>query len=158
MRHDVLPVLEVINPRVAETLAHAAALADEEHAVIAVALDEAWSRVAGLSPLPRGEPSWALDVTALGVEPAALRAMCLRRLARTALGDEALLGRRLTQRLAELAAGAAGSRAVTLGGGYEAVREYDRLTGASPGRGARVPAHRLATRLVRPLLRPALWR
>ena len=128
VRHDVLPVLEVINPRVAETLADAAALADEEHAVIVAALDEAWSRVVRPAAGARGEPSWALDVTALGAEPPALRAMCLRRLARTVLGDEALLGRRLTQRLEELAAGAAGSRAVTLGGGYEAVREYDRLT------------------------------
>ena len=52
VRHDVLPVLEAINPRVAETLADAAALADQEHAVIIAALDEAWSRVAGPPRVP----------------------------------------------------------------------------------------------------------
>jgi tRNA(Ile)-lysidine synthase len=134
VRHEVLPVLAAINPRVAETLADAAALADEEHAVLAVAVDEAWARVArpvagapSDSSWSPGDPPWALDVTALGAETPALRALCLRRLARAALGDKALVGRRLTQGLAQLAAGTAGSRSVSLGGGYEAVREYDRL-------------------------------
>ena len=128
VRHRVLPVLEAINPRVAETLADAAALADEEHAVLAAALDEAWARVVRPPAGPGGDLSWALDLTALRAETAALRALCLRRLARTALGDEALVGRRLTQRLEQLAAGTAGSRAVTLDAGHEALREYDRLT------------------------------
>ena len=42
VRHEVLPVLATINPRVAETLADAAALADDEHAVLAAAVDGAW--------------------------------------------------------------------------------------------------------------------
>ena len=149
VRHEVLPVLSTINPRVAETLADAAALADQEHAVVAAAVDQAWARVAlpavhpadgeagagpGVDhagegrPVPGGEPPWTLDLRALAAEPPALRALCLRRLAAAALGDEALLGRRATQLLERLAAGSAGSRAVTLSAALEAVREYDRLT------------------------------
>jgi len=156
VRHEVLPVLSTINPRVAETLADAAALADDEHAIVAAAVDQAWARVA-LPPAwlsgdadvesradaggegtgesrgkagagPGGEPLWVLDLAALAAEAPALRALCLRRLAAAALGDEALLGRRATQLLERLAAGSAGSQAVTLSATLEAVREYDRLT------------------------------
>ncbi|MGZ4199018.1 MAG: tRNA lysidine(34) synthetase [Thermoleophilia bacterium] len=127
VRHEVLPVLETINPRVTETLADAAALAVDEHVVVAAAVDAAWARVARPAVDQRGDQSWELDATALRAEPAALRALCLRRLVFAAVGDERLLGRRLTQRLEQLAGDTAGSRAVTLGGGLEAVREYDRL-------------------------------
>ena len=143
VRHEVLPVLRRINPRVSETLAEAAALADDEHAALAAAVDEAWTRIT--RPVPRaageqtpdqhalgeratGSPSWALDVRALGREPAGLRALCLRRLARGALGDDALVSRRLTQGLVRLAATDAGSKTISLGHGYEAVREYDLLS------------------------------
>jgi tRNA(Ile)-lysidine synthase len=138
VRHEVLPVLRRINPRVSETLAEAAALADEEHTVLAAAVDEAWARIA--RPVARttgeratgarttGHPSWALDVRALGDEPAGLRALCLRRLVRCALGDDALITRRLTQGLERLASASAGSRTVALGRGYEAVREYELLS------------------------------
>jgi tRNA(Ile)-lysidine synthase len=142
VRHEVLPVLRSINPRVSEALAEAAALADEEHAVLDAAVDGAWSRVARsgsrggaartagrrtAGEWTAGESPWVLDVRALGSEPAALRALCLRRLARSALGDDALITRRLTQSLERLAATAAGSQSVALGGGYEAVREYELL-------------------------------
>jgi tRNA(Ile)-lysidine synthase len=143
VRHEVLPVLRRINPRVSETLAEAAALADEEHTVLAAAVDEAWARIA--RPVAQangaqakgaqangaqttGDPSWALDVRALGDEPAGLRALCLRRLVRCALGDDALISRRLTQSLERLAAAGAGSQTVSLGRGYEAVREYELLS------------------------------
>jgi tRNA(Ile)-lysidine synthase len=128
VRHEVLPVLRAINPRVSETLAEAAALADEEHAVLAAAVDEAWGRIARPGAPATGELSWALDVRALGNEPAGLRALCLRRLVRCALGDDALITRRLTQGLERLAAASAGSRTVALGRGYEAVREYELLS------------------------------
>ena len=157
VRHNVLPVLAAINPRVAETLADAAALADQEHAVIVAALDEAWARVARPVTGAPGEPSWALDTSALGAEPAALRALCLRRLAHAALGDEALVGRRLTQRLEQLAAGAAGSRSVSLGGGYEAVAIRP-AHGPAAGGHACVPARRPRARFVDCLLRSALPR
>jgi tRNA(Ile)-lysidine synthase len=138
VRHEVLPVLRRINPRVSETLAEAAALADEEHTVLAAAVDEAWARIARPGAQTTGERatgaqttgdlSWALDVRALGDEPAGLRALCLRRLVRCALGDDALITRRLTQGLERLAAAGTGSRTVALGRGYEAVREYELLS------------------------------
>ena len=128
VRHEVLPVLRAINPRVSETLAEAAALADEEHAVLVAAVDEAWGRIARPGAPATGELSWALDVRTLGDEPAGLRALCLRRLVRCALGDDALITRRLTQGLERLAAASAGSRTVALGRGYEAVREYELLS------------------------------
>ena len=128
VRHEVLPVLRAINPRVSETLAEAAALADEEHAVLVAAVDEAWGRIARPGAPATSELSWALDVRALGDEPAGLRALCLRRLVRCALGDDALITRRLTQGLERLAAASAGSRTVALGRGYEAVREYELLS------------------------------
>ena len=128
VRHEVLPVLRAINPRVSETLAEAAALADEEHAVLVAAVDEAWGRIARPGAPATSELSWALDVRALGDEPAGLRALCLRRLVRCALGDDALITRRLTQGLERLAADSAGSRTVALGRGYEAVREYELLS------------------------------
>jgi tRNA(Ile)-lysidine synthase len=130
LRHDVLPVLARINPRVAETLAAAAELADDEHEVIAAALDAAWGRVA--RP-PDGEQrrvavDWVLDVNALAAEAPALRALCLRRLARAALGDAALIDRRVTTLLERLAAVTEGSATVSLARGFEAVREYDTLS------------------------------
>ena len=141
LRHEVLPVLETINPRVAETLADAAVLADEQHAVVAAALDAAWARVARPFAGAPDDGAWALDLTALAAEPPALRALCLRRLARGVLGDDALLGRRLTQRLTELASGTAGSRAVSLSAGHEARREYGLLAVRAPaGRHACPPA------------------
>ncbi len=128
VRHEVLPVLRRINPRVSETLAEAAVLADEEHTVLAAAVDEAWARIARPVAQANGDPSWALDVRALGDEPAGLRALCLRRLVRRTLGDDALITRRLTQGLERLAVASAGSQTVALGRGYEAVREYELLS------------------------------
>ncbi len=135
LRHEVLPVLERLNPRVTETLAAAADLAADEREVLDAALDESWGRVAvpatsAARAADRHESSSdaAIDVTRLSAEPAALRALCLRRLARAALGDDALIDRRLLASLARLAAGTEGSRTVSLAQGFEAVRAYDMLT------------------------------
>jgi len=128
LRHEVLPVLARVNPRVTEALAAAAVLAERDHEALAAAADEAWARVARPAPAGPGDTPWALDVAALAAEPAALRSLCLRRLALSALGEHALVGRRVTARLEALAAGRAGSRAVSLGRGREAVREYGVLT------------------------------
>ena len=125
LRHRALPVLREINPRVSETLADAATLADEERVVIERAVDEAWRRVARPG-VATGD--WRLDVAALAAEPRALRTLCLRRLVRTALGDDALVERRLTERLERLAADTRGSRSLSLGRGFEAAREYGLLT------------------------------
>ena len=127
LRHGVLPVLAQVNPRVTEALADAAVLAERDHEALAAAADDAWARVARPAPAGPGDAPWTLDLTALAAEPPALRSLCLRRLALSALGEHALLGRRVTARLEELAAGVAGSRVVPLGDGREAAREYDVL-------------------------------
>ena len=132
LRHEVLPVLARVNPRVSEALAEAAALAERDHEALAAAADEAWARVARPAPAGPGDASWGLDLSALAAEPAALRTLCLRRLALSALGEHALLGRRVTARLEGLAAGRAGSRAVPLGDDREVVREYGVLTVRAP--------------------------
>ncbi len=128
LRHEVLPVLARVNPRVVEALAAAAVLADRDHEALAAAAAEAWARVARPAPAGPGDAPWTLDLAALAAEPVALRALCLRRLALSALGEHALLGRRVTGRLEALAAGRAGSRLVSLGDDREAVREYGVLT------------------------------
>jgi tRNA(Ile)-lysidine synthase len=121
LRHEVLPVLERINPAVAVTLADGAEIAAAERAVLAGALEEAWGRAAGRVG---GE---VLDVAALAQEPPALRALCLRRLLQGVYGEEALLERRLLAALLDLAGTSGGTRRVSLPGGFEAVREYGRL-------------------------------
>jgi tRNA(Ile)-lysidine synthase len=128
LRHEVLPVLARVNPRVTEALAEAAALAERDHEALVAAADEAWARVARPVPAGPGDAPWALDLAALAAQPAALRTLCLRRLALSALGDGSLLDRRATSRLEDLAAGRAGSRVVPLRDEREAVREYDVLT------------------------------
>ena len=175
VRHEVLPVLATINPRVAETLADAAALADEEHAVVAAAVDQAWARVArrrrpgaGASPrqrrppaarpAPAGEPSWTLDLTALAAEaPRAAGALPAPPRRRRA-------GRRGAARPARHAApgasrgrqpGLAGRHAERRARGGARVRPAH---GAPPAAGPRLRARRPCAGLVGGLLRAALPR
>ena len=128
LRHEVLPVLARINPAVVDTLAEAADVAAAEREVLQAALDEAWGRAAV------GEGGDVLDVVALAQEPPALRALCLRRLLQGLYGEEALVERRLLAALGDLVKTTAGSRRLSLPGGYEAVREYGRLRVAPRGR------------------------
>ena len=121
LRHEVLPVLARINPSVVDTLAEGADVAAAERVVLRAALDEAWGRAAV------GEGGDVLDVAALAQEPPALRALCLRRLLQGVYGEEALVERRLLAALGDLVKTTAGSRRLSLPGGYEAVREYGRL-------------------------------
>jgi len=130
LRHEVLPVLARINPSVVDTLAEGADVAAAERVVLEAALDEAWGRAAV------GEGGDVLDVAALAQEPPALRALCLRRLLQGVYGEEALVERRLLAALDDLVGTVAGSRRLSLPGGYEAVREYGSLRVAR-----RDPAH-----------------
>ncbi len=123
IRHEVMPVLARINPRAGETIADLAATAAAEHEVLEAAVADAWGRVAREAP----DGQEGLDLTALAGEPEALRTLCVRRLLAGALGREALVERRLTALVGRLAAGTAGSGAVAVGRGFEAVREYDTL-------------------------------
>jgi tRNA(Ile)-lysidine synthase len=134
VRLAVLPQLERINPRAVESLAAAAEAAGEQQELLAQLADEAWRRAAA-APL-------SLDLAALEREPAALRTLLLRRLALQALGEDALLTRRVTEGLAALAARRDGTQRLRLSGEWEAIREYGRLTvrhAAPASQGARSP-------------------
>ncbi len=135
LRLEVLPRLEALNPRLAETLAASAEQAAAEADVLAEAAAAARARVA--RPAGRGEVA-ALDLAALAAEPPALRALVLHDLVRDAMGGEALVERRLVE----------GSR--TSGHAPRRRRPFEPRPGprgrACPGRAA--PAHgRPGTRL-----------
>jgi tRNA(Ile)-lysidine synthase len=135
LRLRVLPELKAVNPRFVEGLAEAASMARQERELIDRLADEAWERAVAepVDAFSGGGPGLAapdgcsgtlpaLDVAALSAEPPALRSACLRRLAHGVMGERALVSRRITSALADLAAGPAGRR-VALPGGWEAVRD-----------------------------------
>jgi tRNA(Ile)-lysidine synthase len=139
LRLDVLPRLEELNPRVAETLAAAALQAAAEADVLSVAVEEARARVT--VPGPHGEGGGspgegggariaalpAVAVEALAAEPPALRALVAHDLLKEAMGAGALVERRLVEAVLELAARPGAGGRVSLGRGLEAVRERDRV-------------------------------
>ena len=136
VRLSALPALERLTPRAVDALAGASVLARDERALIDAIVDEAWKRAlieepAAAGPTPSSSASSAggtvLDAAALAAEPAAVRRLLVRRLAATALGEHALIGRRLTAALDRLASGSAGSGEVALRDGWAMVREYERL-------------------------------
>ena len=99
LRLEVLPRLEALNPRLAETLAAAAELAAAEADVLSAVSAGARERVVR----PRGPGDLAaVDVTALAAEPPALRALVLHDLLREAMGGDALVERRLVEALLRL--------------------------------------------------------
>ena len=119
LRLEVLPRLEALNPRLAETLAAAADQAAAEADVLAAVSAAARERVVrppGLGDL------LSVDVSALVAEPPALRALVLHDLLREAMGGEALVERRLVEALLRLAERADDAGRVSLGRGLEAVR------------------------------------
>ncbi len=124
LRLEVLPALGRLNPRVGETLADNAAIAAAEQEVVDAALDEAWRRVATTARL--GDIA-AVDLAALAAEPAALRALCLRRLAAAGSEGGAFVTRRHVAALEALAGRRHEDGRVALGGGRDAVRERGRL-------------------------------
>ena len=125
VRHEVVPALARINPAVVETLAQGADIAALEQSLVTGLVDEAWGRVA---LAPRRDEIAALDAATLAAEAPALRRLCLRRLAASALGDETLLDRRSSVALERLAATRDGSGRVSLRRGFEARRDYARVS------------------------------
>jgi tRNA(Ile)-lysidine synthase len=119
IRLEVLPRLEAINPRVAETLAGASAMAAAEADVLAAATAAASLRVA--APSLAGDLA-AVDLKALAAEPPALRALVLHDRVRAVLGGEVLVERRLVEALLALAERHDDSGRASLGRGVEAVR------------------------------------
>ena len=120
-RHDVLPTLEALNPRLSETLAASALQAAAEADVLAAVVAEALERVTPAAAPPGATA--AVDVPALGAEPSAVRALVLHALVREAKGGDALVQRRLVEALLDLAARPGDGGRASLGGGLEAVRE-----------------------------------
>jgi tRNA(Ile)-lysidine synthase len=120
LRLEVLPLLETLNPRLAETLSAGAELAAAEADVIAAATAGARARV--LRPPAPGELA-AVDVAALAAEPEALRALVLHEVVRDAMGGDALVERNLVRALLQLAARRDDAGRADLGRGLAAVRE-----------------------------------
>jgi tRNA(Ile)-lysidine synthase len=119
LRLEVIPRLEALNPRVAETLA-ASALQAAAEADVLLGVARAARLRAAADPGPRALA--AVDVAALAAEPAAVRAIVLHDLAAEALGGGALVERRLVEALLALAARPGGGK-TALGRGLEAARE-----------------------------------
>jgi len=137
LRLEVLPGLEALNPRVAETLAATAEQAAAEAEVLAAATDEARRRVATATDW--GDLA-ALDLTALAKESPALRALLLHQVLREALGG-VLVQRRLVRAVERLTARTDDAGRVSLGRGLEAVRGGGVVrVRAAAGRHACVPA------------------
>lgn len=124
VRHEILPRLAGLNPRVAETLAASATIAAAEREIVDAAVAHAWARV---ELDASGDELAALDVAALAREPEALRALCLRTLVMRARGADALVERREIEGLARLAARRDDAGSVALKGGWEVVRGGGRL-------------------------------
>jgi tRNA(Ile)-lysidine synthase len=119
LRLEVIPRLEALNPRLAETLSAAAEQAAGEAHVLAIASASARERV--LVPPGPGDLA-AVGLIALAAEPPALRALVLHDLLREAMGGEALVERRLVEALLRLAERADDAGRASLGRGLEAVR------------------------------------
>jgi hypothetical protein len=94
-------------------------MAAAEADVLAAATAAAAARAA--CPLALGDHA-ALDIAALSAEAPALRALVLHESARRALGDEALVERRVVEALLALCARRDDSGRASLGRGWEAVR------------------------------------
>ncbi len=119
LRLEVLPLLEALNPRLAETLAAGAEQAAAEAQVLGEVAAEARARVE--RPRGRGDHA-AVDLAGLAAEPAALRALLLHELLREAMGGDALVERRLVEAVLRLTERADDAGRVSLGRGLEAVR------------------------------------
>jgi tRNA(Ile)-lysidine synthase len=119
VRLEVLPALARLNPRVAETLSDAAAMAAAEADVLTAATAAAAARAA--RPLAPGDLA-ALDIAALSAEAPALRALVLHEAACEALGGEALVQRRVVEALLAVCARRDDAGRTSIGRGLEAVR------------------------------------
>ncbi len=119
LRLEVLPRLEALNPRLAETLAAGA----EQAAAEAHVLDEVAAEARARVERPAGPGDLvAVGLAALASEPPALRALLLHELLRAAMGGDALVERRLVAAVLRLTERADDAGRVSLGHGLEAVR------------------------------------
>ena len=119
VRHEVLPLLQAINPDVRRHLATTAEIMTAE----VRALDDLVEQMLAPLRLPDG----ALIIGALAGVPPALRARLLRAWLRTQRKDLRGLGAAHVTAVLAIAQGARPNARVRLPGGQLAVREYDRL-------------------------------
>lgn len=120
IRHDVLPVLERINPRVVETMAAGAELAADEGQVLDTTVRTALARV--LAP-PAGGDLALMDLGRLAAETPALRALVVHTLLQDAFGGEVLVERRSVAAVLALSFRPDPHGRIALRGGLEAARE-----------------------------------
>ena len=120
IRHEVMPLLQSINPAVAQTLASVAEIAGAE----VTALDEQVARaLAAASSAGDG----GLPVAALTPIPPALRGRMVRAWLARQRGDLSRLGATHVRAVLGLAMGRRPNARVRLPGGQAVVREYERL-------------------------------
>ncbi|HEX6944850.1 MAG TPA: tRNA lysidine(34) synthetase TilS, partial [Casimicrobiaceae bacterium] len=119
LRLEVLPVLEGLNPRVAETLAATAEQAAAEAEVLAAVTAGARARCT-LSVAK--DELVRVDLAGLAAETPAVRALVLHDVLRDAMGGSALVQRHLVEALLRLAERRDDAGRVDLGRGLEAVR------------------------------------
>ncbi len=141
LRHDVLPLLAELNPRLAETLSASSLQAAAEADVLAAATAAARARVvltpgaviapsagrADAAAAPAGPVGTLIAVAALADEPPAVRALLAHEILREAMGGSALVERRLVEAVLRLAARTDDAGRLDLGRGLEAVRGGGRL-------------------------------
>jgi tRNA(Ile)-lysidine synthase len=118
VRHEVLPLLAMLNPAVKQTLATSAGIAADESAV----LDAHVRRLLG-----GGVPDGCLTTQTLLDAPSGLRGRIVRRWVETQRGDLLRITSRHVRAIVGMAQSPRPNARTRLPGGQEVVREYDRL-------------------------------
>jgi tRNA(Ile)-lysidine synthase len=123
IRHELLPVLERVNPNLRETLARNAALIAADERYLEQQTDGAWSAVAR----PTAQQTVELDRAAVRAQPPALRHRVFRRAARLVAGTEHVLEAHHIDLLDGLLERGTTGSALDLPGGLRASLTYDSL-------------------------------
>ncbi len=121
IRHTVMPALADIRPDFRERVEDTISLLEDEQEVLASLTDEAWSEVTS------GEEQGVLDAASLSLLDRAVARLVVRRwLARAGAGEG--MTRRRLDAIIDLCSDSSGTRSLSLPGGREVERCYDRLT------------------------------
>jgi tRNA(Ile)-lysidine synthetase-like protein len=123
VRHDILPALEEVNPRLREALVRNAALIADDLAFLDAAVDVAWREVYRSAPAGTA----LLDRTAWSALHPALQRGVLRRAAEMVGADQRELGAGPIETARTLALEGSAGRTTTLPGGFRLEVEQDTL-------------------------------
>ncbi|GBE57287.1 tRNA(Ile)-lysidine synthase [bacterium BMS3Abin01] len=130
IRHKVMPALAEIRPDFRQRVEDTISLLEDEQEVLASLTDEAWGEVAS------GEEQEVLAAASLSLLDRAVARLVVRRwLARAGAGEG--MTRRLLDAIIDLCSDSSGTRSLSLPGGWEVERCYDRLTLVVAGTGGR---------------------